>query len=462
MGFQGRTILVVSDYRPQEPHRLAYSWPAYGSYLESNLCRLPARDPPVMRPHDRGRALQKSQAPGSSARSLIVRHHARLARLKTRGGRAMKDSLGSRSIRALVLDDYEQEPYISTLTLREPGWGEVQVRILSSGVCHSDLHAISATLPLPVPLVLGHEGSGLVMKTGPGVFSVSEGMPVVVTWVPACGRCPWCLEGQPELCEEARRGSMSGAGRAGSPLSRDGQEVYPFSWAGTLAEEVVVPEAAVVPLPVAMPWDEAALLGCAVQTGVGAAFRSPLRPGDSALVIGLGGVGLNIVQGARIMGATTIIGVDPFDGKRRVASHLGATHVLDPADTDILGAVLELTDDRGVDVAFEAVGDAGLIALAFNAARRGGTAVAVGVPTPQAELSVNAFSFPSQGKTLTGSWLGGSYPARDIPRLVRLWAARRLTLSPLISAPYPLDAAPQALRDLAEGRVIRPVVHPQG
>ena len=368
--------------------------------------------------------------------------------------------IGSRSIRALVLDDYEETPYVSTLALREPGFGEVQVRIMSSGVCHSDLHAISATLPLPVPLVLGHEASGVVVKTGPGVLAVSEGMPVVVTWVPACGHCSWCLNGQPELCDEARRGSMSGSGPAGSPLSRDGQEIYPFSWSGTLAEEVVVPATAVVPLPVPMPWDEAALLGCAVQTGVGSALRSPLRPGDSALVLGLGGVGLNIIQGARIMGATTIIGVDPLVGKRRVASHLGATHVLDPADVDVLGAVLEITGDRGVDVAFEAVGDPGLMALAFNAARRGGTAVAVGVPTPQAEVSVNAFSFPSQGKTLTGSWLGGSYPARDIPRLVRLWAARLLTLSPLVSAPYTLEKAPQALSDLAEGRVIRPVVHP--
>jgi S-(hydroxymethyl)glutathione dehydrogenase/alcohol dehydrogenase len=366
-----------------------------------------------------------------------------------------------RPIRALVLADYDEVPQVESVMLRGPGPGEVRVAIRSSGVCHSDLHALSATLPLPVPMVLGHEASGVVLETGPGVTGVTAGSPVVVTWVPACGHCFWCVSGQPELCEEANRGAVQGTGREGTThLSRGEEELYPFSWAGTLAEQVVVPEAAVVALPVDMPWDEAALLGCAVQTGVGAAFHAPVGPGSSVLVVGLGGVGLNIIQGARIMGATAIIGADPVRAKREAALALGATQVVDPGATDTLSAVLALTQDRGVDVAFEAVGSPDLLQMAFNAVRRGGTAVAVGVPAPHLELTLNAFSFPSQEKTLTGSWLGGSYPPRDVPRLARLWESGALRLAPLISAPYTLEDAPQALRDLAEGRVIRPVVHP--
>jgi S-(hydroxymethyl)glutathione dehydrogenase/alcohol dehydrogenase len=310
-------------------------------------------------------------------------------------------------------------------------------------------------------MVLGHEASGVVEMVGSGVTRIAVGRRVVVTWIPPCGHCFWCLNGQPELCDEANRGAVEGTSADGSSHLRwRGEPLYPFSWAGTLAEAVVVPQTAVIPIPDEMPWDEAALLGCAVQTGVGAALHSPLRPGGTALIIGLGGVGLSIVQGARIAGASRIIGVDPVNEKRATALALGATEVVDPDAEDPLAAVLEMTGDRGVDVAFEAVGAPDLLALAFNAARRGGTAVAVGVPAPHVEVSLNAFSFPSQEKTLTGSWLGGSYPARDVPRLASLWQAGYLKLRPLVSPPYSLSEAPQALKDLASGRVIRPVVRP--
>lgn len=362
-------------------------------------------------------------------------------------------------IAALVVRDYGERPRVERVSLSPPRAGEVRVQIRTSGICHSDLHAISGTLPLPMPIVLGHEASGVVTRIGPGVRRVKPGDRVVVTWIPSCGRCFWCVNGQPELCEEANRGSVEGTPADGdSHLSWHGEPLYPFSWAGTLADAVVVPESAVIPIAADVPWDEAALLGCAVQTGVGAALHSPIRAGDTVLVIGLGGVGQNIVQGARIAGAARILAMDPVATKRDLALTLGATDAIDPAADDPLTAVLDLTRDRGVDVAFEAVGQPDLIALAFNAVRRGGTAVAVGVPSPELDLTVNAFAFPSQEKTLTGSWLGGSYPPRDIPRLIELWRSGRLQLSPLLSRPFRLSEAPAALDALAHGQILRGIV----
>ncbi|MDA8198413.1 MAG: Zn-dependent alcohol dehydrogenase [Thermaerobacter sp.] len=367
-------------------------------------------------------------------------------------------ALRTETIQAVVIADYDQTPQVEWVELEDPGPGEVRVRIHAAGVCHSDWHAVTGTLPLPMPMVLGHEASGTVTQVGSDVARVAVGDRVVVTWVPVCGHCFWCLNGAPELCEAANRGAVDGTGADGhTPLRWRGQPLHRFSWSGTLATAAVVPESAVVRIGPDMPWRDAALLGCAVQTGVGAALRAPIVPGDTVAVLGLGGVGQNVVQGARIAGAARIIGVDPIDWKRDLARELGATDTVD-ASEDVLTALLDLTDGRGVDVAFEAVGHVPLMALAFNAVRRGGTAVMVGVPEPNAEVSLNAFAFPSQEKTLTGSWLGGSHPARDIPRLEALWRSGQLKLAPLTSHTYALHEVPKALNDLLTGRVARPVV----
>ncbi len=367
-------------------------------------------------------------------------------------------ALSTQTIQAVVIADYDQTPQVEWVELQDPGPGDVRVRIHAAGICHSDWHAVTGTLPLPMPMVLGHEASGTVTDVGPLVERVRVGDRVVVTWVPACGHCFWCLNGAPELCETANRGAVSGTGADGrTPLRWRGQPLHRFSWSGTLATAAVVPESGVVRIGPDMPWREAALLGCAVQTGVGAAFGAPIVPGDTVAVLGLGGVGLNVVQGARMVGAARIIAVDPVAWKRELARELGATDTVD-ASVDVLTALLDLTDGRGVDVAFEAVGQVPLMALAFNAVRRGGTAVMVGVPMPNAELSLNAFAFPSQEKTLTGSWLGGSHPARDIPRLEALWRSGQLRLAPLTTHTYALHEVPEALQDLLSGRVARPVV----
>ncbi len=362
-------------------------------------------------------------------------------------------------MRAAVVSDYGEPVRIVSLEIDDPGPNEVLVEMRASGVCHSDWHAVSGRLPLPVPMVLGHEGAGVVRKVGSRVRQIQPGDCVVLSWIPSCGSCWWCTDGHPELCERANDAAVNGTLASGDKRVRwDGTPISVFSATGTLADFAVVSERSVVTIPSDMPFEEASLLGCAVQTGVGAALRSPIRPGDTILVVGAGGVGLNIVQGARIRGAAKIIAVDLSATNRELALSLGATLTINPAKDDPLLAILDYTHDRGVDVAFEAVGQVELVALAFNAARRGGTAVAIGVPAPNENLSINAFAFPSQEKTLTGSWYGGSFAPRDIPRLVELWKSGHLRLAPLIKRRYRLDDTPKAFEDLISGRGGRSVI----
>lgn len=366
----------------------------------------------------------------------------------------------SRKVSAAVLFDYGQAVEVVDVSLSNPGPGEVLVEMQASGVCRSDWHAVTGHLPLPLPLVLGHEGAGIVRAVGPGVRRVTLGDHVVLSWISACGQCTRCLEGQPELCPRANDAAVKGNLPTG-PTHLTTSEQVPlavFSSTGTLADFVVVAEAGVVRIPANMPFDEAALLGCAVQTGIGAAFHAPLRSGDTVMVIGVGGVGLNIVQGARIRGAARIIAIDPSEANRQLARELGATEVIDPTESNPLLAVLDLTDDQGVDVAFDAVGRTELLALAFNAIRPGGTAVAVGVPEPNEAVELNAFAFVSQEKTLTGSWYGSGFPPRDIPRLTALWQSGLLRIAPLIQRRYPLRDVNRAFDDLVAARGGRSVI----
>lgn len=362
-------------------------------------------------------------------------------------------------IRAAILPDYGEPVIISEVLLDNPGPHEVLVEMRASGVCRSDLHAVTGHLPLPVPLVLGHEGAGVVSAVGPLVTRVAPGDHVVLSWTPNCGVCRWCLNGQPELCERANASAVNGTLPSGAQrVVWQGQRIHTFSTTGTLADFAVVSEESVIPIPPHLPFDEAALLGCAVMTGVGSAFHSPIRPGDAVFVIGSGGVGLNIVQGAKILGAARIIVVDPSAVNRALALSLGASLVIDPKNDDPLSAVLDATRDEGVDVAFDAVGDPGLLALAFNATRRGGTAVAVGVPLPNVNVAINALAVVSQEKTLTGSWYGRSFPPRDIPRLVTLWEHGMLQLAPIIQRRYDLDHIAEAFDDIASTRGGRSVI----
>lgn len=362
-------------------------------------------------------------------------------------------------IRAALLPDYDQPIEVDFVDIDPPGPQEVLVEMRASGVCRSDWHAVRGQLPLPVPLVLGHEGAGIVREVGTGVDHVKPGDRVVLSWIPSCGRCSYCVNGQPELCDQANDAAVDGTLPLGKTrVQWRNQPISVFSATGTLADMAVVSMNSVIPIPAAMPFEEACLLGCAVQTGVGAALHSPIKPGDSVVVIGAGGVGLNIVQGAKIRGAAEILVVDPSKPNQDLARAFGATQVIDPNADNALLAILDLTHDRGVDVGFEAVGDVELLALAFNAVRKGGTAIAVGVPAPNDTVNLNAFAFVSQEKTLTGSWYGASYPLRDIPRLCALWNTGQLRLAPLVQRRYPLGEVTSAFEDLANARGGRSII----
>jgi S-(hydroxymethyl)glutathione dehydrogenase/alcohol dehydrogenase len=362
---------------------------------------------------------------------------------------------------ACVLEDYGRLQ-LQILELDEPGPGEVCVRIRAVGVCHSDYHVFCGDLPLPTPMVLGHEAAGVVEAVGPGVGGLRPGDPVVLSWLPACGRCPWCVEGRPELCRvaavAAARGTLAG-GRTPFRRPGTGEPVYQFSLVGAFSERTVVPEAGVVPVPPGTDLERAALLGCGVLTGTGAVWRTAqVRPAEAIAVFGAGGVGLSVLQAASLVAAYPRIAVDVRPSRLEAARAFGATHTVVGGDAAVVQRVLDLTDGLGVDAAFEVVGSPQTLAQAFNVTRPGGRTVVVGMAPPTAEVSLNAFAFPSQERRLLGCWYGQSVPRRDIPALLRLEAAGLLRLDGLVSRRYALEDLGQAFAAMAEGRVNRALV----
>ena len=308
------------------------------------------------------------------------------------------------------------------LELREPGEGEVLVALRASGVCHSDLSLQNGTLTAAVPVVLGHEGAGEVLATGPGVTGVAVGDHVILSWIPPCGQCFFCLGGQPQLCTSVR------AARADrpSPLSDSDGPVNVGLGIGTFGEQTVVPVQAAIPIDHDIPFDVAALVGCGVMTGVGAAINTArVRPGSVVVVIGCGGVGLNVIQGARLAGAATILAVDRFDYKLEMARKFGATHVVH--DVDLGDAIAELTGGIGADYAFEVVGRSPTIRMAWDVTRRGGTTVVVGAGSRTDEVSFNAgelFSSRAQAAGLHLRLGGRTYRLRPAAAAVAGRAAR--------------------------------------
>jgi S-(hydroxymethyl)glutathione dehydrogenase/alcohol dehydrogenase len=370
---------------------------------------------------------------------------------------------GLTGVRAVVLREYGEPVAVERLRLLPPGPGEVLVRLAASGVCHTDLHVATGDLPLPLPMVLGHEGAGVIEAVGEGVRTLAVGQPVVVSWMPSCGECFWCREGRPDLCEKAAHAAARGVLPGGGTrwLDADGEPVYQFSAAGTMAEAAVVPAACALPVPADVPAASAALLGCSVLTGTGAALRTGrVRPGEHVAIFGAGGVGLQAIQGARIAGALQIIAGDRLPERRAMALRLGATDVVDPEQVDPVLAIVDLTGGRGADCTIEAIGTPETIAAAFNAARRGGRAVVVGVCPPEAEVAINAFALPSQGKTLAGCWYGESDPARDLPELVEHYRAGRLRLDELVTRRFSLEEAQAAFEAMTSGRAARAVLVP--
>lgn len=332
------------------------------------------------------------------------------------------------------------------------GAGKVRVRIKATGVCHSDLSAMNGTIPVAVPAVLGHEGAGEVIELGPGVTSVAEGDHVVVCWSPQCGACRDCRNGQPQLCMAYMINAFSDAHFAlgGTPL-------FGMAGAGTFAEELVLLEQGAVRIDKDVPFDVASLLGCGVMTGVGAAINAArVEPGSSVVVFGCGGVGISVIQGARLSGAATILAVDKVDGKLDWAKQFGATHAVTP--DGLHAAQQELTGGAGFDYGFEAVGRSQTIKAAYDATRRGGTTVVVGVGRADDMVSLSAFDLFYNEKNLRGTYYGSANVQRDFPRLLDLWRAGRLDLDGMITRRLAIDDVNDAFQAMRDGEVIRQVI----
>jgi Zn-dependent alcohol dehydrogenase len=350
----------------------------------------------------------------------------------------------------LELDDVE---------IADPAPGQVRVRVHHCGICHSDYTVLAGGLGQS-PQILGHEASGIVDALGDGVELLAVGDHVVLTPIASCGRCYWCTRAQPSQCVNKGQ-TFSAAFLDGTTgLSRNGDVVYRGMGVGGFAEYALVSETGAVKIPDDIPLDVACVIGCAVQTGAGAALNTAhVDPGSSVLVLGLGGIGLSVVQGARVAGAARIIGSDPIESRRKMAQQLGATDVLDPGTADAVATAQQLTDGIGVDYAFEAAGVAALQRVAIDATRAGGTTVFVGAPSFEESLTIpNVLLWGMQEKKLLGCFMGSSNSLRDIPAFLALWRAGQLDLESLITARRPLDEINDGFADLAAGVGVRTVI----
>ncbi|MCF0093657.1 alcohol dehydrogenase catalytic domain-containing protein [Micromonospora sp. MH99] len=358
---------------------------------------------------------------------------------------------GSVTVRALVARGRGAELRVERVRLPAPGPGEVRVTIRAAGVCHSDLSMVNGTLAATFPLVLGHEATGVVAEAGPGT-RLPVGTPVVLNWAPACRACWWCRHDEPWLC------AANTAPTVARGETEDGVPLHLTLGLGALAEAVVVPESAVVPIPAGLPAEQAALLGCAVLTGVGAVGNTArVAPGESVAVIGLGGVGLAVLAAARRAGATTILAVDVAEAKRDLALAAGATDFL-LSDDRLSKEVRARTEGRGVDHAFECVGRAATIRAAWRLTRRGGAVTVVGMGAKDDMVSLGALDIFHSARTLRSSVYGSSDPDREVPVLATELAEGTLDLRVLVSGTVGLDEAPAAFDRLARGEGARWVV----
>lgn len=351
---------------------------------------------------------------------------------------------------------------IVDVDVADPKAGEVRIEMGASGVCHSDLSVVNGTLPIALPAVLGHEGAGTITQLGEGVDHLKVGDRVVVSWVPQCGECYMCQHDQGELCEVGSMASMSGGLLdMTSRVSRGGTPVSVMAASGTFAEEAVIPAIGAVKIDPSIPITAGALIGCGVLTGFGAAVNTAsIRKGDSVAVIGCGGVGLNVIQGAKHAGAERIIAIDMVDGKLQTATKFGATDTVNPStDGDAIAKLMELTSNRGADVAFEVIGLGATIEQAFQMTRRGGQTVIVGVPSFETQLTLTpAMDLLVNEKQIRGCWYGSSNVHRDVPKLAGLYQDGKLMLDELMSAQITLDQVNQAMDNMGSGEIARSVI----
>lgn len=345
---------------------------------------------------------------------------------------------------------------IEQLELAGPGPGEVRVEIAACAVCHSDVTFADGAWGGDLPAVYGHEAAGRVSELGPGVSGLAPGDPVVVTLVRSCGECWYCRRGEPVFCE-----TVFALDRRSPLTDSTGASVGHGLRTAAFAEEVVVHASQVVAVPAELPLEAASLLACGVITGAGAVLNTArVAAGSTVVVIGIGGVGINAVQGARIAGAERIVAVDLVEEKLALAGRFGATDTVAAGSTDVAAAVRELTDGRGADYVFASVGAAPVMEQAVGLCRRGGTAVMVGIPGNGTRLDLDGIAVPNDGIRILGSKMGSARIGEDIPRMIEHWSRGELLLEELISSRHPLEDIDDALAEVRRGAALRSVIIP--
>ncbi len=353
---------------------------------------------------------------------------------------------------------------IEEVTLDPPGPNEVLVRIGGAGLCHSDLSVMNGARPRPEPLVLGHEGAGSIVEVGSAITDIAPGDHIVFQFSPSCGRCRRCMEGRPQVCEAGAKakaaGDLMGGGRR--IVDADGNRIAHHTGVSCFAEYAVADRGSVVVIDKDLPLHEAALFGCAVMTGVGAVINTArILPGDTVAIIGLGGVGLNGVLGAKLAGAETIIAIDIADDKLGLARQFGATHTIDARDVNHAEQVRDLTNG-GVDFAVDLAGAIPAMKTAYEITRYGGTVVTAGLSPSTAEFSFIQSNLVSEEKAIKGSYMGSCVPVRDIPRFISLYRQGRLPIDKLIGRQVGLDGLNEGFDRLQKGEAIRQICIPHG
>jgi S-(hydroxymethyl)glutathione dehydrogenase/alcohol dehydrogenase len=365
----------------------------------------------------------------------------------------------AQAARAVICRELNKPVVVERITVDSPKRGEVMVKLAACGVCHSDMSATNGTIALPPPLILGHEAAGEVVEVGEGVTGLAVGDHVVSSFIYMCGKCRFCSLGRPVLCVEQGKALTTLPDGTLRTKDAQGKPLNIFSGCGVMAEYATVHIDNLVKIDPKVPLDRAALVGCAVTTGVGAVFNTArVRPGASVAVFGCGGVGLNVIQGAAIAGAERIVAIDTLESKLGMAKQFGATDVLLAKPGEDLTKALKKLTGGGADYAFECVGSGELAGAAYKAAGRGGMAVVVGVAKPGDSTSVRTMTLPFEEKTLTGSYFGSCVPRVDFPRMLGLYMQGKLKLDELITKRYTIDEAPQAFADLEAAKNARGVI----
>lgn len=368
--------------------------------------------------------------------------------------------------KAAILYETNAPLVVEQIELDPPQAGEMLVKLKATGICRSDLHCVQGDWPIPLPMVLGHEGAGIVQEVGPGVTRFQAGDAVILTFLPACGRCNWCHRGRPNLCD---LGALLLSGKMPDGTSRirraNGDPLNHWLFISTFAEYTVVPELSAVKVAPDVPLEKVCLLGCGATTGFGAAWRTvQVGPGDAVVVVGAGGLGLNCIQACAMSGAAKIIAVDIHEEKLVLAKRFGATHTIrnDHNVLGVVGQVMELTEGVGADYAFELVGENTdeTMAIAFNATCKGGTTVMVGVARADKQsIPVSPFVLPLFAKTVKGTLFGNAQFQYDLPKLVGMYQAGRLKLDELVGQELSLEQVNQGLDDMRAGnKVARSVI----